>query len=155
MAIINLRDIYYWYTQDEFVEVTDEMAAELLAGKNADKAHARRMRRNKVYSLDAGDGVESSAFACSTYDPVVIFELREGYCRLCCTLNSLPEIQGRRIEAHYLLGKSQAEIAKSEGVTKGSVSISITRALTEMKTFYEHFDFQSNFCPQSDLIYEG
>ncbi|MCX4379979.1 MAG: sigma-70 family RNA polymerase sigma factor, partial [Lachnospiraceae bacterium] len=23
MTIINLRDFYYWYTQDEYIEVTD------------------------------------------------------------------------------------------------------------------------------------
>jgi len=79
-------------------------------------------------------------------------ELRgmERHCNLCQALNSLPEVQGRRIEAHYLLGKSQAEIAEAEGVTKGSVSISITRGLAAMNFFIKNFDLQSNFCPQSE-----
>ncbi|MCL2056647.1 MAG: sigma-70 family RNA polymerase sigma factor [Oscillospiraceae bacterium] len=155
MAIINLRDFYYWYTQDEFVQVSDEMAAELFAGKNSDKAHARRMRRNDVLSLDAGDGIEASAQVYSTDNPEAIFDKMDQHCRLCCALNSLPEIQGRRIEAHYILGKSQAGIVEAEGVTKGSVSISITRGLAAMKVFLENYDSQSNFCPQSDLISEG
>ena len=25
MTIINLRDFYYWYTQDEYMEVTDDV----------------------------------------------------------------------------------------------------------------------------------
>ena len=33
MKTINLRDFYYWYIQDEFIEVTDEVAAELYKGK--------------------------------------------------------------------------------------------------------------------------
>ena len=26
MTIINLRDFYYWYTQDEYMEVSDDVA---------------------------------------------------------------------------------------------------------------------------------
>ncbi len=33
MVTINLRDFYPWYTHDEFVEVLDEVADELLADK--------------------------------------------------------------------------------------------------------------------------
>jgi len=33
MATINLRDFYYWYTCDEFIEVSDEVAEELFADK--------------------------------------------------------------------------------------------------------------------------
>ena len=29
MTIINLRDFYYWYTQDEYMEVSDEVAEAL------------------------------------------------------------------------------------------------------------------------------
>ena len=31
MTIINLRDFYYWYTQDEYIEVTDDVAEALRA----------------------------------------------------------------------------------------------------------------------------
>lgn len=36
--------------------------------------------------------------------------MKERFCRLCCAINSLPETQGRRVEAHFLLGKSIKEI---------------------------------------------
>ena len=148
---INLRDFYPHYTHDEFVEVSEEVAAELFAGKRYQKHHEQRMRRNlSIYSLDTDDGIETSAIASSTYNPEEIFTKLEKHCHLCCALNSLPETQGRRIEAHYLLGKSQAEIAEDESVTKGSVSIAITRGLAAMKIFYKNFDFQSNFCPLSE-----
>ena len=61
----------------------------------------------------------------------------ERHCRLCRALNKLPEIQGRRVEAHYLLGHSQKEIAKTEGVTKGSVSESIKKGLAAMRKYLE------------------
>ena len=66
-----------------------------------------------------------------------MLDLMERHCRLCHALNKLPEIQGRRVEAHYLLGQSQKEIAKAEGVTKGSVSESIKKGLAAMRKYLE------------------
>lgn len=31
MTTINLKDFYYWYTQDQFIEVTEEVAEALRA----------------------------------------------------------------------------------------------------------------------------
>ena len=138
---INLKDFYYWYTEDEFIEVSDEVAAELIADKRYEKAYKQRTRRNKsFYSLDAEDGIEESVIACYDDSPERIFDLMGRHCDLCRALNSLPEIQGRRIEAHFLLGMSINEIAEAEGVTKGSVSISITRGLAAMKKYLEIFN---------------
>ena len=61
MKEINLRDFYPWYMEDVMVEVTEEVAEELLAGQRYIKAR-RRVYRNKAYcSLDAEDGIEYSA----------------------------------------------------------------------------------------------
>ena len=46
MTTINLKDFYYWYLVDELVEVPDEVAEALLAGKRAEAAHAERVRYN-------------------------------------------------------------------------------------------------------------
>ena len=148
MAIINLRDFYYWYTQDEFVEVSDEMAAELFAARNSDKAHARRMRRNDVYSLDRDDGIEASAIICSTDNPEAIFDKMDQHCRLCRALNSLPEIQGKRIEAHYILGKTQRDIARAGGVNERRVRVSISKGLANMKKYLENSSEGEPICPQ-------
>ena len=140
MARINLRDFYPWYTHDEFVEVPDVIAAELFTERHYKKIEKQRMRRNNSScSLDAGNGLETAAVIHVTDNPEVVFEMMARHCRICCALNSLSEIQGRRIEAHYILGKSQAEIAKAEGVTKGAVSISITRGLEAMKKYLKVF----------------
>jgi len=154
MATVNLKDFYPWYSHDEYVEVSDEVAAALLTDKRYKKTHERTMRRNKVRSLDAKKDAEAAAITCNSNNPEAVLEMMERCCRLCQALNSLPEIQGRRVEAHYLLGMSQAEIAKAEGVTKGAVSISIDKGLAAMKSFYQNFDLGLNFCPKTVLIYE-
>lgn len=107
MATINLRDFYPWYTHDEFVEVPEVIASELLADRRYQKAHGQRIRRNKAfYSLDAGDGIEAAAITHRDMSPCEVAEIAERHCRLCRALNSLPYKQGRRVEAHYIFGKS-------------------------------------------------
>ena len=133
MKTINLRTFYFWYKQDEFLEVSDEVAEELLAGKRGEESHERGMRRNKVLSLDAGDGIETEAIACSCDNPEAVFDMMERYGSLCRALNSLPEVQGRRVEAYYLLGKNQKEIAEEEGVSERKVRESISNGLVGMK----------------------
>ena len=134
---INLRDYYPWYTHDEFVEVPDDVAAELHADRRYEKNHERGVRRNKVLSLNADDGTEAAAaMACHSDNPEVIFSMMENHCRLCRALNSLPEIQGRRVEARYLLGKSIQEIAIADGVSESSVKESLDRGLKAMKKVF-------------------
>jgi len=135
MTKINLRDFYPWYTHDEYTEVSDAVAEELLADKRYQKAHKRRMYRNKAhYSLDAGDGIENAAIFTEP-SPYEIFEYKQWFCRLCNALNSLPPIQGKRIEAYYLLGMSYAAIALAEGVDESAVRASIKRGLRDMKRY--------------------
>ncbi|PWL72447.1 MAG: RNA polymerase subunit sigma-24, partial [Clostridiales bacterium] len=62
MTTINLKDFYPWYTQNEYTEVSDEVAEELRANKRYEAAYRRRVTRNKAqYSLDCDDGIEYSA----------------------------------------------------------------------------------------------
>ena len=137
MTTINLKNYYPWYTQDEFVEVSDEVAAELRSDKRYEKTHEQRMRRNMAfYSLDMNDGIEASALDCHSDNPEAIFAMMDNHCRLCKALNTLPETQGRRVDARYLQGKSIQEIAKAEGVSESSVKESIDRGLKAMKKVF-------------------
>ena len=43
MTTINLKDFYPWYMTDEYIEVSDEVAAELRASKLAEAAYAERV----------------------------------------------------------------------------------------------------------------
>ena len=105
MTTINLKDFYYWYTQDQFIEVTEEVAEALRASVRYEAAYQRRLTRHKAqYSLDCEDGIEYSA-CLHEPTPQEVLELKERFIRLWNALNSLPEIQGRRIDAHIILGK--------------------------------------------------
>ena len=72
MTTINLKDLYYWYTQDQLIEVSDEVAEVFKADARYEMAYQRRLSRHKAqYSLDCDDGIEYSAclhdgiFGCS------------------------------------------------------------------------------------------
>jgi len=137
MVTINLRDFYPWYTHDEFVEVNEEVAAELIADKRKEKTHKRKKRRNKVYSLNVEDGTEEQAsIANHNNNPESILSRMDVHCRLCCAINSLPEIQGQRINAYFLLSKSIQEIAYTEGVSESSVKESIERGIKAIKKVF-------------------
>lgn len=59
MKVINLRDIYPHYTQDCFVEVTDEVADLFSEFDHKEAAYRLRTYRHKTYySLDRNDGIE-------------------------------------------------------------------------------------------------
>lgn len=136
MTTINLKEFFYWYITDEFIEVTEEVAEELLADKRYEPTHWRRMKRNKSnYSLDAGDGIENSICEHEP-SPEEWLMLAYTYTRLCRALNSLPPVQGRRVEAYYLLGKSYLDIARAEKVHESSVRESIERALEHMRKIF-------------------
>ncbi len=141
MKVINLRDYYPFYTQDTLLEVSDEVAQAMAEAERLERNYMRRMFYNKAqYSLDADDGIEASATECHILSPEAVLDLMERHCRLCRALNELPELQGRRVEAHYLLGKSVQEIAKEEGVGERNVRKSIQRGLDGMKKFLKKLD---------------
>lgn len=133
MTTINLREFYPWYIEDQFIEVTDEVAEALRSDKLYETAHRRRVKRNKVqYSLDMDDGIEYSA-CLSEPTPEELLERKENFCRLCRALNSLPETQGRRIDACVILGKRVKEVAEDEGVSTRAVQDSIKQGLANMR----------------------
>lgn len=133
MVIINLRDFYPWYTQDEYIEIPHEVAAELFSDKRYEAAYWRRVYYNKAqYSLDAGDGIENEV-CLSAPSPDDVIEHRQAVCCLCEALAILPEKQARRIVAHYIYGRSIADIAEAEGIARSSVYESIKRGLQTIK----------------------
>lgn len=149
MATINLRNHYSWYIEDCFIEVSDEVAEALRIDKRYEAAHQRRVTRNKAqYSLNRDDGIEYSA-CLSEPTPQELLERIEQFERLCRALNSLPETQGRRIDACIILGKSMTEVAKTEGVSVKCVHISIQRGLEAMRKFLKTFDNRGNKYPPS------
>ena len=136
MTTINLKDFYPWYTHNEYIEVSDEVAEELIASKRREAAHAERMRYNKAfYSLDCDDGIEYSA-CLHEPSPQELMDRKEMFFRLWNALNSLPEIQGRRVDAHLILKKSYRQIAREEGVEKSTIRRSVERGKEQMKKYF-------------------
>ena len=140
MTTINLKDFYAWYIQDEYIEVSDKVAAELRADKLYEAAYQRRVIRNKAqYSLDCDDGIEYSA-CLHEPTPQELLERMERFCDLWNALNTLPEIQGRRVDACIIEGKSYRDIAEAEGVSKTSVQESVKCGLENMRKYLKkHF----------------
>lgn len=132
MAKINLRDFYPLAT-DYFVDIPDEVVAVLYEAERQEHNYIRRMYWNKAnYSLDAGDGIEHDTLFVSM-SPCEIYERKLTMEQLYDALNSLPDKQGHRIYAHYILGISQTEIAKAEGVSESAVNAAIERGLKNME----------------------
>ena len=137
MTTINLKDFYYWYTQDQFIEVTEEVAEALRASVRYEAAYQRRLTRHKAqYSLDCEDGIEYSA-CLHEPSPQELMDRKELFFRLWNALNSLPEIQGRRVDAHLILGKSYRQIAREEGVDKSAVRCSVKCGIDRMKKYLQ------------------
>lgn len=135
MTRINLREFYPWYLADEFIDVSDEVAEELRASMRLNAAYAERTRCHKAYySLDCEDGIEHSACQREP-SPQELLERMERFYYLWNALNSLPETQGRRVDAHVILGKTYSEIAREEGVDKSTVRESVLLGLESMKKY--------------------
>ena len=133
MKVINLRDIYPHYTQDCFVEVTDEVADLFSEFDHKEAAYRLRTYRHKAYfSLDYDENVERDALVI-VLTPAEILEQEEENARLYRAVAMLPEKQRSRISAHFFLGMSLSEIAKSEHSSPSSVHEGIQRGLRRLK----------------------
>ena len=133
MTTINLRDYYPFYTEDAYIEVSDEIARQLNRFVLDDEAERIRILRAKAYySLDCGDGIEAEAVV-QPEQPDEAYERAELARILDETLASLSETQRRRVCDNILDGVSQSAIAKREGVKKSSVAESVSRGLANLK----------------------
>ena len=139
MKIINLRDYYPFYKQNQFIEVTDEVAALFCESERREAAYQLRTYRHKAYySLDCDDGIECEAVFVSL-SPWELYERKVTAQELRAALSSLPEIQARRVYAHCALGISTAQLARAEGVSEKVVRTSIDRALRNMEKRLKNF----------------
>lgn len=138
MTTINLRDFYPFYHNNLFIEVPDEVAAELNAAEHREAAYQlRTYRHHAYYSLDRGDGIEHDALFVAL-SPSELYERKVTAQELYTALDALPRAQSRRIYAHFILGMSKAAIARAEGVNKVSVGESIERGLRSLEKFLKN-----------------
>lgn len=140
MKRINLREQYPdHYKKDVWIEVSDEVAAALLESNRKETAYRRRVYYHKAfYSMDQGDGIEYDALYLSV-TPWEVYERKLTLTQLHAALAALPDKQAKRINAHYFLGMSKAEIAQTEGVNKSQITRSINRALKKLEKILKNF----------------
>ena len=130
MTTINLKDFYYWYTQDQFIEVSDEVAEVFVADARHEMAYQRRLSRHKAqYSLDCDDGIEYSA-CLHEPTPQELLERMELFIRLWNALNSLPEIQAAGLMPTSFLERASRKLPRpraymrSLSASRSSVALS-------------------------------
>lgn len=138
MVTINLREYYPFYQQDMFVEVPDDLAAQFTQWERDESSyHRKRHRHQSHYSLDTSEGIERSILFVAD-SPDEHYERRLTHEQLHAALFSLPDKQVKRIYAHYLLGLSKAEIARTEGVGKAAVGQSINNGLRKLEVLLKN-----------------
>ena len=122
MKEINLRELYPdIYSADIFVEVTDEVWAAIQTSQRVEATYERQKFRYKAYySLDHGDGIEGCLLV-QPLAPENIIENKWLYIELQNAIRKLPPAQRRRIYARFYLGRTIAEIARTERVDQRRV----------------------------------
>ena len=133
MKVINMREIYPHYTQDCFVEVTDEVADLFSEFDHKEAAYRLRTYRHKAYySLDRNDGIEHEALFVAL-SPHELYERKVTMQELHAAISRLPNKQAKRIYAHFILGMTKKDIARAEGVHEKVVRVAIERGLRSLE----------------------
>ena len=136
MTTINLKDFYYWYTQDQLIEVSDEVAEVFKADARYEMAYQRRLSRHKAqYSLDCENGIENAVLL-KPQTPEMVLEEKQFQEQVYAAVMKLPEKQVKRIYARYYLGMTVNEIAEVEGVDPSRVRDSIRRGLKQLAKYF-------------------
>lgn len=127
--IINLRDFYPFYMNDEFINVPDEIGVVLLESRREEKNYIERLSYHKAYySLDRGDGIGNDALR-QPPTPEEIYISKWETAQLYAAFAQLPDKQAKRLYAFFFLGRSKTEIAKAEKISVKAVCSSIVRGL--------------------------
>lgn len=139
MVRVNLREFYVSCQLDFYIEVSGDVVAQLLEWKRAETAYQRKLFRHKAhFSLNREDGIEHDAMMVAL-SPEEVYECKVLYDQLHIAIAELPDKQAKRIYAHFFLGLNKTQIARAEGVSRGTESESIQRGLGKMKGFLRNF----------------
>ncbi|ANU48723.1 sigma-70 family RNA polymerase sigma factor [Enterocloster clostridioformis] len=144
MKTSNLRKYYYpYYTEDVFVEVSDEVAeAMLLSVREMENYYRRTCRHKAYYSLDAYDWTENYALehSPSPEEVLVLQEEQAARDRLLSmldeALSQITPVQARRGRSYYLRGLNFPGIAQEEGINKDVVCRSVHAGLKRLQEYY-------------------
>ena len=139
MKNINLREIYPNVEDDCIIAVEDEIAELFEMTRRAERSYLRTLYRNRAhYSLNQNDGIEHDAIFVAM-SPFEIYERKATFEELNAAIATLPELQAKRLYAHYFLDMSKSDIAKAEGVSTKAVCRSITYGLKSLEKILKEY----------------
>lgn len=135
-------DVDRTYTEDFFVEVSEEIHQLFIDFKHQEDAFLRQVSRYHAYhSLDDPNfPVEQCVFF---QKPALVdaVEQRHSAMSIYEAILSLPPKQAKRCYDHYYQGFKISDIAQKEGVTAGSISECIKSALSALRERCNFFNF--------------
>ena len=138
MKKIRLKDEYPWFSGDEYIEISDEIAEVFAEFAKSERSYkSRKYYHRAFYSLDAGDDIEKEILFVSA-SPHEIYERKVTQEEVYAAINSLPEKQAKRIYAHFFQNMSMTKIGRIEGVSKMAVSKSIESGLKKIEKFLKN-----------------
>jgi len=133
MVIINLRDLYPWYTKDEPVEISDVAASVIIKDLLREEAYQRKVHRYKAnYALDWLNEADIVADD-KNKSPLDRYIENLDKQLLYSAIAELSDIQAKRLYAYFFLDMNTNDIARAEGVSKQSVSVSLSRAAKKLR----------------------
>ena len=143
MPTINLKEHYpTTYTEDFFVEVSEEIHQLFIDFKRQEDAFLRQINRYHAYhSLDDPNFPVEQCVLFQKPALVDSVEQRHSAMSIYEAILSLPPKQAKRCYDHYYQGFKLSDIAQKEGVTAGSVSECIKSALSTLRERCNFFNF--------------
>ena len=143
MPTINLKEHYpTTYTEDFFVEVSEEIHQLFIDFKHQEDAFLRQVSRYHAYhSLDDPTFPVEQCVLFQKPALVDSVEQRHSAMSIYEAILSLPPKQAKRCYDHYYQGFKLSDIAQKEGVTAGSVSECIKSALSALRERCNFFNF--------------
>ena len=131
-------------TRYEMVEVETVEQEELVKELNRDferedkrdkTARARCISLDSLYENEGYEVADSTPSGEEAY--IEETEREQFHARLHKAINSLTKRQKEIVEKVFFQGKSQAEVARELSITKGTVSVTMERALASLKEILE------------------
>lgn len=139
MKKIKLKDEYPWYSSEDYIEVSDEIAAALKQFALDEHSQVEKIRYHQAfYSLDVGDGLENQVLFVSA-SPQELYERKLTQAELYAAIHHLSEKQAKRIYAHFFQNMSITKIATIENVDESAIRRSLHRGLNKIEKFLKNF----------------
>lgn len=138
---INLKDLYPFISEDQMLEVNNDVFEVFKEFERQEKNYREKVRRNRAYySLDRDDGIENSGIIIIVNSPAIILEQKELEYAVLKAINLLPRKQSRRIYKYFYLDMTMTEIALQEKVHLSRVSSSISLGLKKLHNLLKEFE---------------